>query len=97
MEQLDHSSSTEESRGSIGLVTQGVAKVLGSAGLSSTVGALRAHLTRAERAIEKAQASGSGASTEDLRELTNKRDSLRARIDALLGMTAPALPAPSKS
>lgn len=72
----------------VGVMTNRTAQLVGSASLSASVGALRAHLTRCAQALKKERDQGLRAKIEQ------RQTDLQARIDALLAMSAAALPAP---
>jgi hypothetical protein len=72
----------------VGIMTNRTAQLVGTSSLSASVGALRAHLTRCAQALKKERDQGLRAKIEQ------RQTDLQARIDALLAMSAAALPAP---
>lgn len=72
----------------VGIMTNRTAQLVGSSSLSASVGALRAHLTRCAQALKKERDQGLRAKIEQ------RQTELQSRIDALLAMSAAALPAP---
>ena len=72
----------------VGAMTNRTAQLVGTTSLTASVGALRAHLTRCAQALKKERDIGLRAKIEQ------RQSDLQARIDALLAMTAAALPAP---
>lgn len=79
----------------IGHLTETTARIVGAAGLSSTVAALKAHETRTLRAIKRAE--GEGAPAKQLDDLRDRLAGFRDRIAKVVAMTAAALPAPAKA
>lgn len=80
--------------GAPSLVTAKVARLVGAAGLASSVAALRAHLTRTTSALRRAAAEGADPKTRE--QLEERRISLEQRIADTLALCSTALPAPAK-
>ena len=72
------------------LVTAATLAIVGGA-VASSIGALRAHLTRTANALAATSDRG------EIAKLVERRDSLQARIDDILRMSREALPAPAKA
>ena len=76
--------------GATRIVTARTVALIGG-GLASSVGALRAHLTRTTNDLAKTQDPG------ERTKLDDRRSGLQERIDAILRMSREALPAPVKA